>query len=379
MFRKPFLMQFDFGAAQHMEPEDISGYIDNLHGRFAELEERMADPAIYSKGTEFRSVSQEHRKLEVLFEKFAGWKKTLADLAENHTMLTVEEDAEMRDLLSTDIAALETKAAKLEEEIQLSLLPPDPNDAKNIIVEIKPAAGGDEAALFAGELFRAYLYFAEKQGWKVEILDQSDTDLGGIKDVSFSLSGSDVYSLMKYECGVHRVQRVPATEAGGRIHTSTITVAVMPEAEEVELDIRQEDLRFDVFRSSGPGGQCVNTTDSAVRVTHIPTGLSVASQQEKSQHRNKEIALRILYARMLEQKQAEEAGKQAADKRAQVGTGDRSERIRTYNFPQNRVTDHRYNVSTFDLPKLMEGQLELILDPIRVIVCEQRLEQLRHA
>jgi len=379
MFRKPFLMQFDFGAAQHMEPEDISGYIDNLHGRFAELEERMADPAIYSKGTEFRSVSQEHRKLEVLFEKFAGWKKTLADLAENHTMLTVEEDAEMRDLLSTDIAALETKAAKLEEEIQLSLLPPDPNDAKNIIVEIKPAAGGDEAALFAGELFRAYLYFAEKQGWKVEILDQSDTDLGGIKDVSFSLSGCDVYSLMKYECGVHRVQRVPATEAGGRIHTSTVTVAVMPEAEEVELDIRQEDLRFDVFRSSGPGGQCVNTTDSAVRVTHIPSGLSVASQQEKSQHRNKEIALRILYARMLEQKQAEEAGKQAADKRAQVGTGDRSERIRTYNFPQNRVTDHRYNVSTFDLPKLMEGQLELILDPIRIVVCEQRLEQLRHA
>ncbi len=362
-----------------MEPEDISGYIDNLHGRFAELEERMADPAIYSKGTEFRSVSQEHRKLEVLFEKFAGWKKTLADLASNHEMLTVEEDAEMRDLLSADIAALETKAAKLEEEIQLSLLPPDPNDAKNIIVEIKPAAGGDEAALFAGELFRAYLYFAEKQGWKVEILDQSDTDLGGVKDVSFSLSGSDVYSLMKYECGVHRVQRVPATEAGGRIHTSTVTVAVMPEAEEVELDIRQEDLRFDVFRSSGPGGQCVNTTDSAVRVTHIPTGLSVASQQEKSQHRNKEIALRILYARMLEQKQAEEAGKQAADKRAQVGTGDRSERIRTYNYPQNRVTDHRYNVSTFDLPKLMEGQLELILDPIRVIVCEQRLEQLRHA
>ena len=379
MFRKPFLMQFDFGAAQHMEPEDISGYIDNLHGRFAELEERMADPAIYSKGTEFRSVSQEHRKLEVLFEKFASWKKTLADLTENHTMLTVEEDAEMRDLLSTDIATLETKAAKLEEEIQLSLLPPDPNDAKNIIVEIKPAAGGDEAALFAGELFRAYLYFAEKQGWKVEILDQSDTDLGGIKDVSFSLSGSDVYSLMKYECGVHRVQRVPATEAGGRIHTSTVTVAVMPEAEEVELDIRQEDLRFDVFRSSGPGGQCVNTTDSAVRVTHIPSGLSVASQQEKSQHRNKEIALRILYARMLEQKQAEEAGKQAADKRAQVGTGDRSERIRTYNYPQNRVTDHRYNVSTFDLPKLMEGQLELILDPIRIVVCEQRLEQLRHA
>ena len=361
-----------------MEPEDIAGYIDNLRGRFAELEERMADPAIYARGAEFRSVSQEHRKLGALFEKFESWKKALSELADNREMLTVEEDGEMRDLLTADIASLEEKSTKLEEEIQVSL-PPDPNDAKNIIVEIKPAAGGDEAALFAGELFRAYLHFAEKQGWKVEILDQSDTDLGGIKDVSFSLSGCDVFSLMKYESGVHRVQRVPATEAGGRIHTSTVTVAVMPEAEEVELDIRPEDLRFDVFRSSGPGGQCVNTTDSAVRVTHIPTGLSVASQQEKSQHRNKEIALRILYARMLEHKQQEEASKQAADKRSQVGTGDRSERIRTYNFPQNRVTDHRYNVSTFDLPKLMEGELNLILDQILMIVCEQRLEQLRHA
>ena len=361
-----------------MVPEDIAAYIENLRGRFAELEERMADPTIYSRGAEFRRVSQEHRKLGTLFEKFESWKKALAELAENHEMLTVEEDAEMRDLLTADIESLEQKAAKLEEEIQVSLLPPDPNDAKNIIVEIKPAAGGDEAALFAGELFRAYLHFAEKQGWKVEILDQSDTDLGGIKDVSFSLSGCDVYSLMKYESGVHRVQRVPTTEAGGRIHTSTVTVAVMPEAEEVELDIRPEDLRFDVFRSSGPGGQCVNTTDSAVRVTHIPTGLSVASQQEKSQHRNKEIALRILYARMLEHKQQEEASRQAADKRSQVGTGDRSERIRTYNFPQNRVTDHRYNVNTFDLPKLMEGDLNLILDQILMIVCEQRLEQLRH-
>ena len=195
-----------------MEPEDIAGYIDNLRGRFAELEERMADPAIYARGAEFRSVSQEHRKLGALFEKFESWKKALSELADNREMLTVEEDGEMRDLLTADIASLEEKSTKLEEEIQVSLLPPDPNDAKNIIVEIKPAAGGDEAALFAGELFRAYLHFAEKQGWKVEILDQSDTDLGGIKDVSFSLSGCDVFSLMKYESGVHRVQRVPATE-----------------------------------------------------------------------------------------------------------------------------------------------------------------------
>ncbi|WP_288615803.1 peptide chain release factor 1 [Victivallis vadensis] len=362
-----------------MVPEDIAGYIENLHGRFAELEAALADPAIYAKGAECRRVSQEHRKLETLFRKFDDWRKALAGLADNREMLTAETDAELRELIAADIAELEVKAQKLEADIQISLLPPDPNDAKNIIVGIKPAAGGDEAALFAGELFRAYMKFAEKKGWRIEVLDQTDTELGGIKDVSFSLSGDEVYSLMKYESGVHRVQRVPATEAGGRIHTSTVTVAVMPEAEEVELDIRPEDLRFDVFRSSGPGGQCVNTTDSAVRVTHIPTGIAVASQQEKSQHRNKEIALRILYARLLEHKQQEEADKQAADKRSQVGTGDRSERIRTYNFPQNRVTDHRFNVNTFDLPKLMEGDLDLILDQILMIACERRLDQLRQA
>ncbi len=362
-----------------MVPEDIAGYIENLHGRFAELEAALADPAIYAKGAECRRVSQEHRKLEMLFRKFDSWRKALSELADNREMLTAETDAELRELIAADIADLEEKARKLEADIQISLLPPDPNDAKNIIVGIKPAAGGDEAALFAGELFRAYMKFAEKKGWRVEVLDQTDTELGGIKDVSFSLSGDEVYSLMKFESGVHRVQRVPATEAGGRIHTSTVTVAVMPEAEEVELDIRPEDLRFDVFRSSGPGGQCVNTTDSAVRVTHIPTGIAVASQQEKSQHRNKEIALRILYARLLEHKQQEEADKQAADKRSQVGTGDRSERIRTYNFPQNRVTDHRFNVNTFDLPKLMEGDFDLILDQILMIACERRLEQLRQA
>ena len=362
-----------------MTPSDISGYIEKLRSRADELEKRLADPEIYSRTDEFRKVNQEHSKLSTLLEKFDRWVKSLSDLDDNRSMLAEEQDSELRELIENDILQLQESCASLEEEIQISLLPPDPNDSKNIIVEIQPAAGGDEAALFASELYRAYLYFAEKQGWKVEILEQSDTDLGGVKNVSFSLSGCDVYSKMKFESGVHRVQRVPATEAGGRIHTSTITVSVMPEAEEVELDIRQEDLRFDVFRSSGPGGQCVNTTDSAVRVTHIPTGLSVASQQEKSQHRNKEIAIRILYARLLERKQSEEAAKQAADKRSQVGTGDRSERIRTYNFPQNRVTDHRFNVSTFDLPKLMQGDLDLILNPILKLVCEQQLEELKNS
>ena len=360
-----------------MTPEEISSYIDNLRDRGVELEAELADPAIYAKPEECRRVSQEHRKLEALFRDFDSWVRALKEIAENREMLSSESDAGLRELIAADIAALEERSAELEGKIQLALLPPDPNDDKNIIVEIKPAAGGDEAALFAGELLRAYLHFAERQEWKVEVLDESQTDLGGIKNVSFSISGAGVFSLMKYESGVHRVQRVPTTEAGGRIHTSTVTVAVMPEAQEVELDIDPEDLRFDVFRSSGPGGQCVNTTDSAVRVTHIPSGLSVASQQEKSQHRNKEIALRILYARLLEMKQREEAAKQAADKRSQVGTGDRSERIRTYNYPQNRVTDHRFNVSSFDLPRVMEGEFELVLDPIRRLVCEQQLEALR--
>ena len=360
-----------------MTPADIEKHIDELRVRGRELESALSAPEVFADMNRFRTLSQELSKLETLFSNFDRWRSELAALQETQTLLTAETDGEMRALMEEEIAGLTASTAALEGKVQLALLPPDPNDAKNIIVEIKPAAGGEEAALFAGELFRAYARYAESCGWKVEVLEESSSDLGGVKDVSFSLSGSEVFSRMKFESGVHRVQRVPATEASGRIHTSTVTVAVMPEAGEVELDIRQEDLRFDVFRSSGPGGQCVNTTDSAVRVTHIPTGLSVASQQEKSQHRNKEIALRILYARLLERKQEEEAKKQAADKRSQVGTGDRSERIRTYNFPQNRVTDHRFNVSSFDLPKIMQGEFELILDPILQLVCEQRLQELR--
>ena len=360
-----------------MTPADIENHIANLKLRGKELENALSAPDVYADLTKFRQMSQELSKLDSLFTDFDNWKSALQSIDDDQAQLAVETDQEMRELFETEIADFKEKCSLWEKSIQLALLPPDPNDAKNIIVEIKPAAGGDEAALFAGDLFRAYMHYAEKQNWKIEVLDESPSDLGGIKNVSFSLSGSEVFSRMKYESGVHRVQRVPATEAAGRIHTSTITVAIMPEAEEVELDIKPEELRFDVFRSSGPGGQCVNTTDSAVRVTHIPTGLSVASQQEKSQHRNKEIALRILYARLLELKQTEEAQKQAANKRSQVGTGDRSERIRTYNYPQNRVTDHRFNVSTFDLPKLMEGDLDLILSPIIQINCERQLEELR--
>lgn len=360
-----------------MTPSDIASHIEKLRFRSKELENSLSAPDVYSDMVQFRKLSQELSKLTAMFANFDRWVNNIDNIEADKELLTSETDAEMRALLEEEISGLAAENIDLENRVQLALLPPDANDSKNIIVGIKPAAGGDEAALFAGELYRAYLHFAESQSWKVELLDQTDTDLGGIKDVSFSLSGSDVYSKMKFESGVHRVQRVPATEAGGRIHTSTVTVAVMPEAEAVELDIKPEELRFDVFRSSGPGGQCVNTTDSAVRVTHIPSGLSVASQQEKSQHRNKEIALRILYARLLEHKQQQEQEKLAADKRSQVGTGDRSERIRTYNFPQNRVTDHRFNVSSFDLPKVMEGEFGLIIDQILKINCEKRLEELR--
>ena len=359
-----------------MTPQEISGYIDNLKDHFKELEQRLSDPEIYSKPLEAKTVAQEHRKLDNLFKDFESWKTALTEINENKLMLQEEDDEEIKEMAGAEIEELEVKAEKLESKIQLALLPPDPNDARNIIVEIRPAAGGDEAALFAGELLRLYTHYSENQGWKLDILDQAASDLGGIKSVAFSLSGDSVYSRMKYESGVHRVQRVPTTESGGRVHTSTVTVSVMPEAEEVELDLDPSELRIDVFRASGPGGQCVNTTDSAVRITHEPTGVCVVSQQEKSQHRNREIAMRILCARLLEVKQQAEADKQAADKRSQVGTGDRSERIRTYNYPQNRVTDHRYNITLYHLPRILEGELDILLEPIISIDCERQLEAL---
>lgn len=362
-----------------MTPQDIEQPLRNLREKFHELEKALADPGIYGKVAEFKKISREHRRLESLFTSYDRWLEAIDQRRENHELLSSESDEDMREMIQSDLESLDHTIEQCERDIRFALLPPDPNDGKNIIVEIHPAAGGDESALFAGELLRLYLRYAEVKGWKAEILNQTASDLGGIKTVSFSLSGDGVYSRMKYESGVHRVQRIPVTESGGRIHTSTVTVAVLPEAEEVELDINPEDLRFDVFRSSGPGGQCVNTTDSAVRVTHIPTGIAVASQQEKSQHRNKEIALRILYARLLEAKQQEEQAKQAADKRSQVGTGDRSERIRTYNFPQNRVTDHRFNITNYALGAIMEGDLDALLEPIIAIDCERRLEALNQA
>ena len=360
-----------------MRPEDIASHLESVRRRFAELETRLADPAVYANQAECKRVSRERQRLGNLIGNFDAWAKSLKQLSENRDMLQSESDLELRSMIEVEMPSLEAEAARLEGVVRVSLAPPDPNDARDTIVEIRPAAGGDEAALFAAEMFRLYQKYAERRGWKYELLDLSDSDLGGIKEAVFSLSGDDVFSRMKFESGVHRVQRVPATEAAGRIHTSTITISVLPEAEDVdEVQVRTEDLRIDTYRSSGAGGQYVNRTDSAVRITHLPTGLVVASQQERSQIRNREVAMRILKARLFEVKQRAEAERQAASKRSQVGTGDRSERIRTYNFPQNRVTDHRFSVSMHDLPRLMEGDLDSILDQILDIEGRRRIESL---
>ena len=359
-----------------MTPDEIAPHIETMRTRSVELEGRLADPSIFSRQKEFRDISREHQKLTGLLKRFDSWKSAIAELDGNKKLAEEEQEPEMKAMAITEIERLEKEIPAVEKSIRLALLPPDPNEGKDIIVEVRPAAGGEEAALFAGELSRAYAKYAESKGWKQEVLDLTGTALGGVKEIIFSLSGADAYSRMRYESGVHRVQRVPETEGSGRIHTSTITVAVMPEAEEVDIEIRQEDLRFDYFRASGPGGQGVNRTDSAVRVTHIPTGLSVASQQERSQHNNKATALRILRTRMLDEKRQTEAAKHANSKREQIGTGDRSERIRTYNFPQNRVTDHRFGVSVHDLPSLIEGDLDKLLDEIILIDSAAKMDAL---
>lgn len=353
-------------------------FIEQSKTRLQEIETSMAEFNFNAPNADqkaYENLSREYQRLRQLVDAWNKLQNADKNLRENQEMLESESDPEFLEVVNADIATLETKREQLDKALKTLILPPDENDDRNSIVEIRPAAGGDEAGLFAAELHRMYSLLAERMGWKAELLDLSENDVGGIKNVAFSLQGNNVHRYMAFESGVHRVQRVPVTESGGRIHTSTVTVAVLPEAEDVEIDIRQEDLRMDVFRSSGPGGQSVNTTDSAVRITHIPTGLSVASQQEKSQHKNREIAMRILRARLFEAKQAEEEAKNAATRRSQVGTGDRSERIRTYNFPQSRVTDHRYNITRHDLTEILDGGVQELLEDIIAIDVEERLAE----
>ena len=341
--------------------------------RFSELEEKLADPAVASSPADYAEVAKEHASLRSIVQAAAAYRETLAEEADARSMLD-DPDEEVRKLARSEIEELEGKRAELEQQIRLLLVPKDPNDAKNVILEIRAGTGGEEASLFASDLFRMYTRYAERYGWKVEILSLSQTDGGGIREVIANISGKDIYSRLKYERGVHRVQRVPTTESQGRIHTSTVTVAVLPEAEEVDIQIDPADLRVDVFRASGPGGQSVNTTDSAVRLTHLPTGLVVQCQDEKSQHKNKARALKVLRSRLLEQEIQREAEARGRERRDQVGTGGRSEKIRTYNFPQSRVTDHRAGVTLHKLDAVIEGDLDEILDAIHVYMASRAEE-----
>lgn len=332
--------------------------------QYQELTEKMARPEVIQDLSRYRSYAQTIAEIEPIVEKYEEYERVERELEEDRVLLRTERDPELRELLEEEIARLRERHAQLEEELKLMLLPRDPRDEKNTLVEIRAGTGGDEAALFVADLFRMYTRFAERHGFRVEVMDSSPTELGGFKEIIFAVEGKGAYSKFKFESGVHRVQRVPVTEASGRIHTSTATVAVLPEADEVEVVIRPEDIRVEIFRASGPGGQHVNTTDSAVRITHLPTGIVVTCQDERSQHKNKAKALRILRARLLELEQR--AQKEAIDRerRAQIGTGERSERIRTYNFPQNRVTDHRINLTLYRLESILDGDLDEIIEAL---------------
>ena len=334
--------------------------LDEVEKRYEELEHLLTSPKILGNPKEMQKLARERAEISKLVETYRTYKKIQEEIKESHQLLA-ESDEEIRELAKSELQSLKERLAALEEEIKVFLLPKDPRDEKNIFLEIRAGTGGEEAALFAAALFRMYAKYAEMNRWRVEIMSESPTGLGGFKEIIALVEGKGVYSRLKYESGAHRVQRVPVTESSGRIHTSAVTVAVLPEADEVELEINPNDLRIDVYRSSGPGGQSVNTTDSAVRVTHIPTGLVVTCQDEKSQHKNKAKALKVLRARLLDQLMEEQHNEISENRKNQVGSGDRSERVRTYNFPQNRVTDHRVGVTLHRLDSFLEGEVDELI------------------
>ncbi|WP_457575322.1 peptide chain release factor 1 [Desulfomarina sp.] len=336
----------------------------DLEEKISHLEGRLSDPELVTNQKEYQKVVREHAHLTKLNGIYSEYRHVQQELENNRILLQDDEDAEIKELARLEIEELEEKEKQLDQEIKLILLPRDPNDAKNTFLEIRAGTGGDEAALFVGDLFRMYCRFAESMGWKVEIMSSSPLGIGGFKEIIALIKGEQVYSKLKYESGVHRVQRVPETETQGRIHTSAVTVAILPEADEVELNLDMSELKIDVFRASGPGGQSVNTTDSAVRITHLPTGVVVSCQDEKSQHKNKAKALTVLRARILDQLEREHHDKISRDRKSQVGSGDRSERIRTYNFPQGRITDHRINLTLYKLEAVIGGKLEEIIFPL---------------
>lgn len=350
--------------------------LDFLAEKYQTLNEQIADPAIIADQANWQKLMKEHAHLEPILEKYNDYKKVLSDIEENEEIVRDKDmDPELRELAEEELRELKPQVEVLENELKLLLIPRDPNDDRNVIVEIRGGAGGDEAALFAADLFRMYTRYAERHKFKTEILSSNILDLGGIKEITFLIKGDGAYSRLKFESGVHRVQRIPSTESGGRIHTSTATVAVLPEVDDVEVQIDPNDLRIDVYRSSGNGGQSVNTTDSAVRITHLPTGIVITCQDEKSQLKNKDKALKVLKARLYEIEETKRQNEIASERKSQVGTGDRSERIRTYNFPQGRVTDHRIGMTTHQLENFLDGDIDEMVD---ALITSDQAEKLKN-
>jgi peptide chain release factor 1 len=349
-----------------------------VEARYLEIEHKLGDPDLANRPDEFRRLSKEHASLQEVVAEYRHYRKTKSEIQSNKELL-VEGDPEFSAMAKEELKTLEPELEASAKRLQVLLLPQDPNDLKNVFLEIRAGAGGEEAALFAGELYRLYQKYSERLGWRTEVMSVSQADKGGLKEIILMIEGHKVYSRLKFEAGVHRVQRVPETEAQGRVHTSTVTVAVLPEAEEIDVQINPADLRIDVFRSSGAGGQSVNTTDSAVRITHLPSGVVVACQDERSQLKNKEKAMKILRSRILEAEQEKAAKEHADSRRAMVGTGDRSERIRTYNFPQGRLTDHRIGFTIHQLPDVMEGHIQELLDALQTHYQAEALKQAGYA
>jgi peptide chain release factor 1 len=349
--------------------------LENLEKRYDEVNALLASPEAAANPKRLRDLAREHSDLQEIVKKYHEYKIIANNIGDDRRLVNETKDRELRDIAEAELEELEPRLAQLEEELKLLLVPKDPNDAKNAIVEIRAGTGGDEAGLFAGDLYRMYSRFAERQGWQIELMSSHQQGIGGFKEIIFQVSGKEAFGKLKYEGGVHRVQRVPATEQNGRIHTSAASVAVLPEAEEVDIDINLNDLRIDVFRSSGPGGQSVNTTDSAVRITHIPTGLVVQCQDEKSQLKNKNKAIKVLRARLYEIKQAEERAKITDARRQMVGSGDRSDKIRTYNFPQNRVTDHRIGLTIYQLDDVLDGNFNQFVEQLALADQAEKLKQ----
>jgi len=352
---------------------DRLNFIEN---KYDELSVKISDPTVMANQKQWQKLCKEHAELENVVVKYREYKKVKEDIEADKELIKEEDDKELKEMLQEELKELEGSQVELEQELKILLLPKDPNDDKNVFVEIRGGAGGEEAALFAANLFRMYTRYAERHNWKVEPVSSNETDIGGFKEAVFMIKGTGAYSKLKYESGVHRVQRVPDTESSGRIHTSTATVAVLPEVEDVDVEINPNDLRIDVFRASGHGGQCVNTTDSAVRITHLPTGMVVSCQDEKSQLKNKEKAMKVLKSRLYDALQAERNAGIAEDRKSQVGTGDRSERIRTYNYPQGRVTDHRIGLTIYKLEAFLDGDIDEVIDALITEDQAKKMEKL---